>query len=93
MSPDGDESYCHRCGGPNIIWSAPSPLWNKVMRGDDINGEDRYDGIVCPICFAILAQKAGTAFGWRLSAREVYVDLKTRTPSGREWDEVNWLWV
>ena len=88
-----DESYCHLCLGPNIIWSAPSPLWNKVMRGDDIDAEDLYDGIVCPVCFATLAQKAGIAFGWRLVPSQVFVDLKTTTPSGRVWNEEEFLWV
>lgn len=88
-----DESYCHRCSGPNIVWSAPSPLWNKVMRGDDINGKEIFDGIVCPVCFAFLAQDAGVAFGWRMAAVDVCVELKTRTPSGRTWNQKEWMWA
>lgn len=87
------ESHCHRCGGPNIIWSAPSPLWNQVMRGGDINGTEIHDGIVCPNCFAVLAEQAGIADLWRLSAKRVHVPLQTVTPSGRVWDEQRQQWV
>lgn len=95
---DGDkakehpESTCGRCGGPNVAWSAPSPLWNRVMRGDDINNTDLYGGIVCPTCFAVLAEKAGIADLWQLSAKRVHVPLQTTTPSGRTWNEQTWLW-
>src|SRR5690349_6553643 len=88
------ESVCRRCNGPNIIWSAPSPLWNAVMRGGSIAGADRYGGIVCPICFAQLAQQAGvTGRLWRLTSDDVRAELETDTPSGRLWDERAWLWV
>lgn len=86
------ESYCHRCGGPNIVWVSPSPLWNAVMRGGSINGDDEHDGIVCPTCFARLAEERGIASRWRLSAELVAVDLETVTPSGRTWDAETWLW-
>jgi len=87
------ERHCGRCGGPNISWSAPSPLWNQVMRGGDIGGTERFDGIVCPTCFAILAEEAGVAELWRLYAERVHVPLETVTPSGRVWDEATWLWI
>lgn len=87
------ESECRRCGGPNITWSAPSPLWNEVMRGGDINGKDEPDGIICPICFAALAEQAGIANLWRLDAKRVHRELTTVTPSGRVWDAELWLWV
>jgi len=86
------EADCHLCGGPNIAWSAPSPLWNAVMRGGSINGEELHDGIVCPVCFATLAEAAGIADLWKFSAKRVHVDLETVTPSGRVWDEVTWMW-
>jgi hypothetical protein len=86
------ENTCGRCGGPNVAWSAPSPLWNRVMRGDDISGTDLYGGIVCPTCFAVLAEKVGVADLWQMSAKRVHVPLQTVTPSGRVWNEQTWLW-
>jgi len=80
-----DESTCQRCGGPNRVWYAPSPLWNEVMRGGSINGDEEY-GIVCPTCFMVLAEERGIAGCWRLDARDVHVELETVTPSGRRWD-------
>lgn len=87
------EATCARCGGPNITWCAPSPLWNAVMRGGSINGEDEFDGIVCPICFAHLADERGIAAVWRFYAEDVRVELETVTPSGRQWDDRRWLWM
>jgi hypothetical protein len=84
------ESYCGRCGGPNIVWTAPSPLWNAVIRGGSINGDEIYDGIVCPTCFAVIAEGRGIAFRWRLTAKRVHVELETVTPSGRMWNEETW---
>lgn len=86
------ETWCHRCGGPNIVWCAPSPLWNAVMRGNDINGTDEHDGIVCPTCFAQLAEDRVGATGWRLSAGSTELALTTVTPSGRVWDAHAWQW-
>jgi hypothetical protein len=86
------ESFCRYCGGPNISWSAPSPLWNEVMRGGSINGMERLDGIVCPTCFCLMAEVAGVAVGWRVDTRKVLVPLETTTPSGRVWNEQTWLW-
>jgi len=86
------ESYCHRCGGPNISWSAPSPLWNQVMRGGSINGEWQWDEIICPICFVMLAEEAGIADFWVLSAERVHVELETVTPGGSVWDETIQRW-
>lgn len=86
------ESHCHRCDGPNIAWTVSSPLWNAVMRGGSINGAEIHDGIVCPICFVELAEKAQIADLWRLTAHRVHVELETVTPSGRVWDEVAQRW-
>lgn len=87
-----DEAHCHRCHGPNTPWSAPSPLWNEVMRGGSINGDEIFDGIVCPTCFAIMAEERGIAQFWRLTAQRVHVELETVTPSGRTWDEQAFRW-
>lgn len=87
------EAHCYRCGGPNTAWSAPSPLWNQVMRGGDIDAVEPYNGIICPTCFAVVAEGAGIAELWRLDAKRVHVPLQTVTPSGRVWDAEQWLWV
>lgn len=89
---DNPEDRCHRCGGPNVVWFAPSPLWNQVMRGGSINGVAPWSGIVCPTCFVQLAEAAGVASMWRLSAEKVNVELETVTPSGRVWNPDTWLW-
>jgi hypothetical protein len=81
------ESYCHRCGGPNVVWSASSPLWNEVMRGGDINGSWQWDEIICPTCFMALAESAGIASLFYVDAERVNVPLQTVTPSGRVWNE------
>lgn len=91
-SSAGDETCCHRCGGPNRPWSAPSPLWNEVMRGGSISGDDEFDGIVCPTCFVVLAEEAGVASLWRLSAERITAELETVTPSGRVYDWTTWMW-
>lgn len=87
------ESYCHRCGGPNTVWVAPSPLWNSVMRGGDSRAADDFDGIVCPTCFTELAEERGVARDWRLTARDVRVELPLTTYDGRVWDDERWLFV
>lgn len=86
------ESYCHRCGGENVSWVAPSPLWNRIMRRKD--GTESYDGIVCPACFAILCIKKDVASGFRLYATEIHKkkELKYKTEDGRTWNEETWLW-
>jgi hypothetical protein len=86
------EDTCGRCGGPNRVWYVPSPLWNAVMRGGSIEGTERWQGIVCPTCFMVLAENAGVAFQWRLDARDVRVELETTTPSGMVWDAATDLW-
>jgi len=87
------EDYCHRCGGRNMgsYWSTPSPLWSQVMRGGSSNGRAEFNGIVCPICFAELAEIQGVATGWRLTAVDVHVELETVTPSGHVWNPETWM--
>ena len=84
---------CNRCGGENPPWSAPSPLWNAVMRGGSINGDPEWNDLVCATCFMILAEEKGIASLFRLTAEIVNVELETVTPSGRIWDEERGLWV
>jgi hypothetical protein len=51
--PVGDdtnpEAKCEECGRPNIVWFAPSPLWNAAVR----TTPDSPDLMLCPSCFAI----------------------------------------
>lgn len=89
-----DHEYCRRCGGPNVIWSAQSPLWNYVMRGNDINGESRFNDLVCMPCFIKCAIEAGLPDrGWLLTLVPEPEGLVYETPSGRVWDESKFLWV
>lgn len=87
------EDHCHRCGGPNVSWYAPSPLWNAVMRGGSIDGPWQWNEIICPLCFAELAEAAGAVGGsWRFSPDRVLVEIETVDPSGRVWNPDTWLW-
>lgn len=84
------EGTCGRCGGPNVSWHAPSPLWNAVMR--ETGNEGRYGGIVCPLCFAALAAEAGIARHVRVDAAPALVALPTHSPDGRAWDPDAEMW-
>ncbi|WCB94471.1 hypothetical protein DSM104299_03208 [Baekduia alba] len=87
------ETTCRRCGGPNVSWFAPSPLWNAVMRGGSIDGPWEFDELICPTCFCILAEERGIASTWRVHAETINVELETVTPTGRVWDPETDLWV
>lgn len=53
------EGICQECGGPNVAWFAPNQLWNAVMGGEA--------GVVCPICFMLIARRRGQHSGtWRV---------------------------
>ncbi|WP_155738154.1 hypothetical protein [Sphingobium yanoikuyae] len=84
---------CRCCGHENMSWYAPSPLWNAVMRGGDINGDPIYEDIVCAACFISIASKSGIASDFRVFAKNIHSAVKTRTPEGRIWDDKEWLWV
>lgn len=62
------------------------------MRGGDIGGDEEFNGIVCPVCFATLAEERGIARGWTLTPRRVLVELQTVTPGGRIWNDERQLW-
>lgn len=89
----GASEVCNRCGGENVTWSAPSPLWNIVMRGNDISGTPLWGDLVCMRCFAVLAHEAGLDGRWRLSLNPEPEGLVKETPSGRVWDADRWLWI
>lgn len=89
-----DAERCNRCGGENVTWCAPSPLWNLVMRGNNINAETIYADLVCIRCFIVMAEEAGvTPKVWRIYADPEPEGLIYETPSGRVWDDERWLWL
>lgn len=55
-SGDHVEDTCQRCAGPNPFWHAPNYLWDKVVGSEG--------GILCPICFADLADQKGLDYYW-----------------------------
>lgn len=61
------ESYCHRCGRPNVAWFAPNDVWNRgVGTPEDTCGNTL---ILCPVCFVQqYEQRHGTGQVWRLHA-------------------------
>ncbi len=65
--PSGDEMVCDRCGRRHdTIWSAPSDLWNKVMRGGVQGAQDEFE-FCCPICFMQLAKERVGLTGWTVA--------------------------
>ena len=85
---DHPENRCDRCGGRNLHnWYADNEVWNEVVpeRG----------AIVCPICFAIMAEEKGIhPTAWRLSREgdgpEVNI-LRTRLAALKAIVEKPWL--
>lgn len=61
------EDTCQRCGGFNPAWTADNELFNKV------NGSP--NGIMCPTCFANMAQGKGIEIkfiaGWQEQDKEI----------------------
>lgn len=57
------EDFCERCRRENIVWCAPSELWNKVVGSPN--------GILCPVCFAKLAEAGGLIAVWRLTPTQI----------------------
>jgi hypothetical protein len=66
------EDYCHKCGGPNISWYAPSLLWNQFVRAKN------EPEIICPICFVQLAKASGSDVTWSLVPDGVTSDYDER---------------
>lgn len=58
------EDYCHKCGGPNVVWFAPNSLWNKSVR------EANQPEILCPVCFVRLAEAAGVQAVWEVAPQQ-----------------------
>lgn len=58
-SREDAEMWCDRCKRRHgVVWSAPSDLWNLVMRAGDRGKPDEF-GFCCPICFMQLADERG----------------------------------
>lgn len=91
MNAAPDET-CRRCGGSNVVWCAPSPLWNLVMRGGSITGPTKFADLVCMTCFVALAAEMGLTGQWRLALHPEPEGMEFVTPSGRIWDADSWLW-
>lgn len=88
----GPHERCRRCGGANVVWFAPSPLWNLVMRENDINGPIQFGDLVCIPCFIGLAAEKGVQGVWRIGVDPEPEGLVKITPSGRVWNEETHLW-
>lgn len=88
------EKYCHRCGRRNVhSWSAPSPLWNAVLR-DPVTGGDRW-GILCPPCFAELAEESilpAKRTHWYFQPEGVDIASLWDDRDGRVWNAERQLW-
>lgn len=72
MIPSGHpEELCEQCGGRNMTWYAPSPIWNKVVRDPAAPLPE----ILCPQCFTeAYERKFGTPTAWRVTT-ETEADL------------------
>lgn len=67
------ESYCHKCGSDNPVWSAENDLFNEV------NGSPY--GIMCPVCFFKMCQEKGVDVYFRATRKLPQVDAE---PSPQE---------
>lgn len=52
------EDFCQKCKRPNVVWFAPSPLWNAAVRAAN------EPEILCPVCFIQLAEAIGVSTAW-----------------------------
>lgn len=76
IEPDHPEAFCERCGRENIVWWAPSEVWNAVTAAVDPVKER---GVIwCPTCFAALAEQ----HGYHVTGFEAQVAL---TEEGKQW--------
>lgn len=60
------EDVCYDCGGPNVVWFAPSQLWNLVVR-QSIRNQGGADPMLCPRCFILRADAEGVNLVWCVS--------------------------
>lgn len=89
--PEHPEATCERCGRPNApTWHAPSPLWNAVLR-DPATGADAFS-VLCPPCFAELAEARGLRYYWHFGPHADVAALWTDR-DGRAFDAGQCMWV
>lgn len=81
------EGLCELCGREYRVWAAASPLWNAVIRGGSINGEEDFN-YLCADCFMSLAVDRRIAASFQLRAEQT-IALETVTPSGRVWNDAD----
>lgn len=62
IAPIHPEDVCDDCGGPNVTWFAPSPLWNLIVRNSE-----KADPMLCPRCFVLRAEAKGIHKAWKLT--------------------------
>jgi hypothetical protein len=58
------ELYCHKCGGPNVVWFTSNAMWDKAVT------KANEPGILCPTCFIQLAEAAGFYGVWKVSLHD-----------------------
>ena len=58
------EAVCHDCKGPNVVWFAPSDIWNRVVRTPDTG---MADPMLCPRCFILRAYTKGIDCAWQIA--------------------------
>lgn len=81
------EDFCGKCGRPNVVWFAPSPLWNKAVRA---KGECE---ILCPVCFVQLAEAAGIpATAWVVMPERPNDDYQDAAEELAEWIGIHPRW-
>lgn len=78
IDPGHPEAFCADCHLPNVVWFAPSALWNKIVRQDG-----QSDPILCPRCFILRAEAAGVnPTSWVISPESLEsdaTDVSTKT--------------
>lgn len=79
------EGLCEICDREYRVWAAASPLWNAVVRGGSINGDEEFN-YLCSNCFMGLAEDRGIASLFQVRAAQS-VPLETVTPTGRVWND------
>lgn len=87
--PAHPEGFCEHCGRVNVVWFAPSPIWNKVVR--EPNGGA--DVMLCPTCFVQLAEIAGIrSTGWAVIPERSVGDFRESATELAEWIGIHPKW-
>lgn len=64
IEPGHPEETCEMCGGRNMVWFAPSPIWNRVVRDPAAPLPE----ILCPQCFTeAYEKKFGPPTAWKVT--------------------------